>query len=218
MHSTGSSISDLRTNLTHQLSPTRAEVGVRQLAHYSLPAFFYPHLSFALQPARSRLFTSLSLQDILFTLLLLAILISTLTLTRELNTIRDKMDAGTSTIVYQAQIGPTPANLPPGDWWTAEPEPEPKPEPAKSRPIIPASEPSIPDPYSDDPESSPVQLPPQPQAISLVSTLPSLWPSELDLDFEKTARKAVDYMVYGLGMVWRVVKKVYHYPLDPSDS
>jgi len=35
------------------------------------------------------------------------------------------------------------------------------------------------------------------------------------LQLYPAAKKAIDTMVDGLGIVWQVFRRVYHYPLDP---
>jgi hypothetical protein len=55
---------------------------------------------------------------------------------------------------------------------------------------------------------------PQVQALLPVNSLPFPWPLKLDL--LNDARATLDAVLRGLGTVWWVCKKVYHYPLDPS--
>ena len=55
---------------------------------------------------------------------------------------------------------------------------------------------------------------PQVQALIPVNNLPFSWPLELDLLVD--ARATLSAVLRGLGTVWRVCKKIYHYPLDPS--
>ncbi|KAH0830735.1 hypothetical protein J3R83DRAFT_2214 [Lanmaoa asiatica] len=45
-------------------------------------------------------------------------------------------------------------------------------------------------------------------------TLPFEW-SKIRVDFPPTARKTVDRVIGGLGIVWQLFRKAYHYPLDP---
>ena len=47
-----------------------------------------------------------------------------------------------------------------------------------------------------------------------VSALPFEW-SKFWIEYSPVARKTVDRILEGLGIVWQTFRKVYHYPLDP---
>jgi hypothetical protein len=64
-------------------------------------------------------------------------------------------------------------------------------------------------PTSTEPVSQP-----QVQALLPINSLPLIWPLKFDLLVD--ARATLGVVLRGLGKVWRVCKKVYHYPLDPS--
>lgn len=61
----------------------------------------------------------------------------------------------------------------------------------------------------------PTEHAPEPQVQSLmpVSSLPFPWPIPLDLVVD--AKASLRAVLRGLGTVWRVCVKLYHYPLDP---
>lgn len=47
-----------------------------------------------------------------------------------------------------------------------------------------------------------------------IPALPFEW-SKIQIDLPPAARKTVDRVVGGLGIVWQMFRKAYHYPLDP---
>lgn len=47
-----------------------------------------------------------------------------------------------------------------------------------------------------------------------ITAFPFEW-SKIRVDFPPAARKTVDRVLEGLGIVWQIFRKVYHYPLDP---
>lgn len=57
---------------------------------------------------------------------------------------------------------------------------------------------------------------PRPSENSLVpiSARPFEW-SKIRIDLPPAARKAVDRVLGGLGVVWQIFRRAYHYPLDP---
>ncbi|KAG2157513.1 hypothetical protein DEU56DRAFT_23610 [Suillus clintonianus] len=50
-------------------------------------------------------------------------------------------------------------------------------------------------------------------SLSLIDVLPFTWPLKMDLP--PVAQQTVDTVLEGLGVVWQVFRRVYHYPLDP---
>ncbi|KAH7911405.1 hypothetical protein BJ138DRAFT_1063131 [Hygrophoropsis aurantiaca] len=50
-------------------------------------------------------------------------------------------------------------------------------------------------------------------SLSLFGALPFPWP--LQIEIPPGARKTIETVVEGFGIVWQVFRKVYHYPLDP---
>lgn len=47
-----------------------------------------------------------------------------------------------------------------------------------------------------------------------ITAFPFEW-SKVQIDFAPAARQTVDKVLGGLGIVWQIFRKVYHYPLDP---
>jgi len=60
--------------------------------------------------------------------------------------------------------------------------------------------------------SSPSRL--SENSLISIPVLPFEW-SKIRVDFPPAARETVDKVLGGLGVVWQIFRKAYHYPLDP---
>lgn len=69
-------------------------------------------------------------------------------------------------------------------------------------------------PHNALPTSTDYASDPQVQSLLPVNTMPFTWPIKLDIVVD--AKASLQAVIRGLGTLWRVCRKIYHYPLDPS--
>ncbi|KAJ3553512.1 hypothetical protein NM688_g3571 [Phlebia brevispora] len=82
---------------------------------------------------------------------------------------------------------------------------------------VPTSSPVIPT-FSTIPPASTSSPPSKESEVSVVRDMPFLWPIRFDvpsLEIPETARIAATTIWRGVGIVWYLIQRVIHYPLDP---
>jgi hypothetical protein len=117
----------------------------------------------------------------------------------------------------------TTTYIPPSQskWWFAETAPE---LPTSTTPVVISSSygMDITSTRSSPPvhtrcDPKPAMAVAQETALLAIHSLPFPWPFRFNFNFDlpPAARTTVDKVLRGLELVWKVFRKVYHYPLDP---
>ncbi|KAJ7481214.1 hypothetical protein B0H11DRAFT_1863573 [Mycena galericulata] len=222
----GLEISSLQSNFSHH----QAETTGRRLLHYALQAFFYPHISLNLRLSRRSLpsFSPASSSFGQLTILLVswAILILGSVYLVRLNS-----------AVYELSKSLEGYSLAAGSGWNDHPEPvtitstafqatrwpwfdAAKSESTLESESIPSASDTAPAAITTPPKPASVVEPPR--VIPTPTTEPSTsialfqplqfnisWPEvDMDLAFEK--------LLQGAEKLWQILRKIYHYPLDPT--
>lgn len=226
---TGLQIS-LRSNLSHQQSSADGP----RLLHYSLEELFYPRLALVIQPLKSSrslpadqsimstIMRSLmwSAPTILSCVLLFCIIslgMEFRKMQRSLETCSILLGSGWETEVIPETKTVTSTILTSGhaNWWFGEPTSS-----GSLSYVTQSSSTTSTDVRTTSVSSSSLPTPTQPvsqpdmQALATVNNI--LFPWLLKHDLLVDARATVDAMLRGLGKVWRICIRIYHYPLDPS--
>lgn len=230
-------ISTLQSNLTHQ----RPLPSGRQLLHYTMEEFFYPHLSFTLQApdidSSSSLFHLKALIYVLLSSVILGFLFL-LYVNSELREIGHALKAysfvrGSSDWDDMPEPVTITTTLYTGSkWWFRDECKETDVtyiDPQTASIFLVATTTTTPPPYTTiTPSESPVletslsQVPPSPYSETFASYTQSLAmiPAKLSSvsweDFRPVARVALRKVSSVFGVLWHVVMKVYHYPLEPE--
>ncbi|KAJ7256483.1 hypothetical protein B0H12DRAFT_1049739 [Mycena haematopus] len=228
----GLEISSLRTNFSHHQS---AQSG-RRLLHYSLHPFFYPHISldirlggrrhYNLHPfsPTSSSFGQLSMLLVSWTLLILGS-VYLVRLNSAVSRLSNSLAVGSgwndplapvtiTTTAFQASRWPwfngdatldSPASEPPEPSITSSP----------SVILTSSLAPSV-SVVVDTPIIIPTLTAEPPTSVALFKPLafniswPPLTWSEVDMDL------AVQKVLWGVEKLWQLMRKIYHYPLDPT--
>jgi hypothetical protein len=226
-------ISSLLSNLTHKHYFSNG----RRLLHYSMDELFYPQLSLIVQPAAPRpvmkhtIPNSLKLitrtVPTLLTLILLFCLIKLGSdirqMKRALESYSTVMGSGGEEIPEPITITTTVHASSHSKWWFGE---------ATLSSITSATPTSSANVWS--PQTSPayqsgaeisasITMPlddessqsSHPENGDLIPFIKFPFPWLVDFELSTAAYAAADKIIEGLGVVWQVFRKVYHYPLDP---
>ncbi|KAJ7461499.1 hypothetical protein FB451DRAFT_1353105 [Mycena latifolia] len=230
----GLEISSLRSNFSHHQSVRSG----RRLLHYSLQAFFYPHISLTIRLDRRPSYpfspTSSSFGQIMILLVSwVALIIGTVYIVRLnsavhalSNTLEGYSFAVSSGWIDSPRTPPTTTTAPasqPTRWpWfnsdarsefsTSESSVSLQPSPSIT---APAAVPSAPTPsVVEPPPISSTLTADSSTSISLFQPLPFnlSWPEWPEVDVDLVLEK----LLRGAEKLWQVCRKVYHYPLDPT--
>ncbi|KAJ6502109.1 hypothetical protein C8R45DRAFT_1070652 [Mycena sanguinolenta] len=220
----GLEISSLRSNFSHHQSVQSG----RRLLHYSLHPFFYPHISLDIRLDRRYPYNPFSLTSSSFGQLAMLLVSWTLLILGTVYLVQ--LNSAVSRLSNSLTVVPT-WNDPPEpltitttafqgtrwQWFNSEasldsPASEP-PEPSlTSSPSVAltsaAPAPSVVDPPRITPTLITAQ-PPTSIALYKPFAFNISWP-EVDMDL------AVEKLLWGVDKLWQLVRRIYHYPLDPT--
>ncbi|KAJ7709449.1 hypothetical protein B0H17DRAFT_227028 [Mycena rosella] len=225
----GLEISSLRSNFTHHQSMRSG----RRLLHYSLQAFFYPHISLDIRLDRRSLHpfspASTSFGQLMMLLVSWVILIiGSVYMVRLNSAVHELSNAleGYSLAVSSGFIDPpaptnTASQATRWPWFKSDAPESSQPEPVSIHPLpttstAPAAVTSAPTPsvvvepppirptLTADPSSSIALFQPFHFNFSNIS-----WP-EVDVDL------ALEKLLQSAEKVWQLLRKIYHYPLEPT--
>ncbi|KAJ7047210.1 hypothetical protein C8F04DRAFT_1217480 [Mycena alexandri] len=229
----GLQISSLRSNFAHNQCVRSG----RRLLHYSLQAFFYPHISLDIQLHRQQYnlhpFSPVSTSFGQLTILLVswAILILGSVYLVRLNSAVTELSR--SLEGYALSVGPSWTHVPEAvtitstayqasrwQWFNTD---------ARSESEAPAE--SIQQPSPSSTSSAALTSPPPPAPVETPQIIPPItadssssvvlfqplnfnfsnmsWP-EIDMDL------ALEKLLLGAEKLWQLMRKIYHYPLDPT--
>lgn len=227
----GLDILSIESNLSHQQSNVKG----RRLLHYSMQEYFYPSLTINIVASKGNATQSKSIRSLTQTapaILCLILLVCLLSRDAELREMKKSLDRCSSASLG-SDIPQTPVTVtltktmvidtPSHRWFrgtisTAVPT-----EAVLDHSVIPpASYPTPGNTRNENPmlSSSTSALSSShdgyaSRSYALIPTqyVPFRWPDEYDLHL--AGRATVDAVVGSLGTVWQLIRRVYHYPLDP---
>ncbi|KAJ7085710.1 hypothetical protein B0H15DRAFT_887406 [Mycena belliarum] len=229
----GLDISSLRSNFSHHQT-LRAG---RRLLHYSLQAFFYPHISLTirLDPPKLYLFSPTSNSAGLLAVMLVSwivLIIGTVHIVR----LNSAVHALSNTLAgYSLGVSPRWLDAPTAHptattaasqatrwpWFNGDTKAESSTLDSIPISIQPTASSPAPAAVSSAPTLSVVEPPPPiptftPDSSSVALFQPLLfnfsWPEWPDVDVDL----ALEKLLRGAEKLWQVCRKIYHYPLDPT--
>ncbi|KAJ7940238.1 hypothetical protein B0H13DRAFT_1937159 [Mycena leptocephala] len=225
----GLEISSLRSNFSHHQSVNSG----RRLLHYSLQAFFYPHISLDIRLDRHRYnmhpFSPVSTSSGQLAILLVswAILILGSVYLVRLNSAVSQLSE--SLEGYSLTVGSGWSNAPEPmtitttafqasrwQWFNSDAKSESASEPAQpspsNTPSVALTSPPAPS-VTETPRVFPTLTPEPSTSVDLFRPLTfwsnMSWP-EVDTDL------VLEKLLWGAEKLWQFVRKIYHYPLDPT--
>lgn len=220
---TGLQITSLRSNLTHQQSSADGP----RLLHYSLEELFYPRLSLVLHPLNAPQTSSASqtvflkaIQAFMWTaptILSLVLLACILSLGTEFRQMQRSLDSCSAILGsgWEAETIPETTTVTSiimtsghAKWWFGDTATTDAPPTMTQGPSTDTWS-----THASSPTSMEFAAHPQVQSLLPANPLPLIWPLKFDLLVD--AQATLGAILRGLGTVWRVCKKVYHFPLDP---
>jgi hypothetical protein len=219
-------VTSILSNFAHQHYYSRG----RRLLHYLVDELFHPRLSMRYmiraRPATSTYAKPLKLiTTIAPTLLTLFLLFCLISLRSEIRQVAHSIETCSTVMGPSWDESPEPVTITTtvhasgnGKWWFGDATSISA--PSSATPSVPPNVwlPQSSPPYQSSAERSAGSPSPSGTRGENNELIPYVaWPMTWPFDFElpPPARVAIDKIIEGLGVVWRVVRRVYHYPLDP---